>query len=107
MSETMTQSSEPAVMQTNEPGGPSLFLRVFAPGLVLGLVIGLFGGAFLMPIVQTRFGPQAVLDKPTAVGPRTGEGMPVEPPPIVDEAAPDAGKAAGEGEKAGASAPKL
>lgn len=98
MTETMTQTTEPATNQTGEAGGPSLFLRVFAPGLVLGLVIGLFGGAFLMPIVQSRFGPQATLDKPTAVGPRSGEGMPVEAPPIVEtpasEAPADATKAA-------------
>ena len=94
MTETMTQSTESGISQNAEVGGPSLFLRVFAPGLVLGLVIGLFAGAFLMPIVQARFGPQASLDKPTKVGPRTGEGQPVEPPPFVENGEQDATKKA-------------
>lgn len=50
----MTVEAPEAPVQTSSPqkNGPSRFMTAFAPGLILGVVIGLFGGAFLVPLLQ-------------------------------------------------------
>jgi hypothetical protein len=53
----MTVEAPEAPVQTTSPqkNGPSRFMTAFAPGLILGVVIGLFGGAFLVPLLQASF----------------------------------------------------
>ncbi|MBL0869278.1 MAG: hypothetical protein IBJ18_01740 [Phycisphaerales bacterium] len=53
----MTVEAPEAPVQTSSPQktGPSRFMTAFAPGLILGVVIGLFGGAFLVPLLQASF----------------------------------------------------
>ncbi len=50
----MTVEAPEAPVHTSSPqkNGPSRFMTAFAPGLILGVVIGLFGGAFLVPLLQ-------------------------------------------------------
>jgi len=63
---------------------PSSSFPVFAGGLALGLVIGLFLGAVVVPIILARAG---VGDGVTSTGPRT---WPAKPrPPEFAEPAPE------------------
>ena len=94
----LAPSSGPAAGAAKKP---NVFVRYIAPTFTIGLVVGLFGGAFLAPMAEglgSRFStptgggatsPQAGTRSPVKAPP-TGE-MPVDPAKP-DEAKPDAAK---------------
>ncbi|MBL8763333.1 MAG: hypothetical protein JNM07_03590 [Phycisphaerae bacterium] len=49
----MTENSHP---QPTRPAVSSGFLRLFLPGLVIGLIGGLFAGSYALPFMERAFG---------------------------------------------------
>lgn len=71
---------------TNAQSANGGFAKAFLPGLIIGLVIGSVGGAFLAPIIADGSGPAAQIERSRAEAAKA----PPAPPGALEQAADNA-----------------